>query len=90
MPNVSFHNLYFVTGFDKVAVHTDSQFMISCMCDWLPGWKRNNWRKKDGETVKNKEDLINLDKASQGIVVKWVRRRQGVVYSCNVCDLDKT
>ncbi|XP_037778059.1 ribonuclease H1-like [Penaeus monodon] len=60
------------SGFDKVAIHTDSQFMINCMTSWLKSWKRNNWKKKDGEPVKNKEDLMDLDKASEGLMVKWV------------------
>nr|XP_027221266.1 ribonuclease H1-like [Penaeus vannamei] len=62
-------------GFDKVAVYTDSQFMINCMTSWLKSWKKNNWKKKDGEPVKNKEDLMDLDKATKGLMVKWVHVR---------------
>ncbi|XP_068208907.1 ribonuclease H1-like isoform X1 [Palaemon carinicauda] len=60
------------SGFKKVAVHTDSQFMINCMTSWLKGWKKKNWVKSDGEPVKNKDELIALDKACEGIAVKWV------------------
>ncbi|XP_053634770.2 ribonuclease H1 [Cherax quadricarinatus] len=60
------------SGFSKVAVHTDSQFMINCMTSWLKNWKKKNWVKSDGEPVKNKEDLITLDAASEGLAVKWV------------------
>ncbi|KAK4309389.1 hypothetical protein Pmani_018966 [Petrolisthes manimaculis] len=60
------------SGFSKVAVHTDSQFMINCMTSWLKNWKKKNWVKSDGEPVKNKEDLMTLDKASDGMAVKWV------------------
>ncbi|XP_071518690.1 ribonuclease H1 isoform X1 [Panulirus ornatus] len=60
------------SGFKKVAVHTDSQFMINCMTSWLKNWKKKNWCKSDGEPVKNKEDLITLDAASEGLAVKWV------------------
>ncbi|XP_066987586.1 ribonuclease H1-like isoform X2 [Macrobrachium rosenbergii] len=60
------------SGFKKVAVHTDSQFMINCMTSWLKGWKKKNWVKSDGEPVKNKDELIALDKACDGLSVKWV------------------
>lgn len=63
---------FWFAGFDKVAVYTDSQFMINCMTSWLKSWKKNNWKKKDGEPVKNKEDLMDLDKATKGLMVKWV------------------
>nr|XP_053634771.1 ribonuclease H1-like isoform X1 [Cherax quadricarinatus] len=59
-------------GFKKVAVHTDSLFMIDCMTSWLKNWKKNNWVKKNGDPVKNKNDLIVLDAASEGLAVKWV------------------
>ncbi|KAK7070600.1 Ribonuclease H1 [Halocaridina rubra] len=60
------------SGFKKVSVHTDSQFMINCMTQWLKGWKKKNWVKSDGEPVKNKDELIALDKACDGLAVKWV------------------
>ncbi|KAG7163074.1 Ribonuclease H1-like [Homarus americanus] len=59
-------------GFSKVSIHTDSQFMINCMTSWLKNWKKKNWVKSDGEPVKNKEDLIALDAASEDLAVKWV------------------
>lgn len=59
-------------GFSKIAIHTDSQFMINCMTSWIKGWKKKNWVKGDGEPVKNKEDLIALDKACEDLAVKWV------------------
>ncbi|XP_050715109.1 ribonuclease H1-like isoform X2 [Eriocheir sinensis] len=59
-------------GFTKVAVHTDSQFMINCASSWMKNWKKKGWVKSDGEPVKNKEELIVLDAAMEGLVVKWV------------------
>lgn len=68
-------------GYDKVAVHTDSQFMINCMTSWLKNWKKKDWKKSDGESVKNKEELIELDKATEGLAVKWihVKAKSGIV-----------
>ncbi|XP_076035203.1 ribonuclease H1-like [Oratosquilla oratoria] len=60
------------TGFDKVVINTDSQFVINCVEKWMKSWKKNGWKKKDGTQVINKEDLKDLDKASSGLEVKWV------------------
>ncbi|KAL7646142.1 UNVERIFIED_CONTAM: hypothetical protein RMT77_003043 [Armadillidium vulgare] len=68
-------------GFDKVIINTDSQFMINCASSWMQNWKKNNWKKKDGSEVINKEDLIELDKASEDLLVKWnfVKAHDGIV-----------
>uniref|UniRef100_A0A6A7FPD1 ribonuclease H n=2 Tax=Hirondellea gigas TaxID=1518452 RepID=A0A6A7FPD1_9CRUS len=58
-------------GFSKAVINTDSQFVISCMTSWLSGWKKRGWKKSDGSPVINKEDLIDLDKASDGLMVKY-------------------
>jgi ribonuclease HI len=48
-------------GIDKLLVYSDSQFTISCVEDWMPKWKRNGWKKVDGQDVINKIDLEDLD-----------------------------
>ncbi|KAG0729845.1 Ribonuclease H1 [Chionoecetes opilio] len=59
-------------GFSKVAVHTDSQFMIDCCASWMKNWKKKGWVKSDGQPVKNKEELMVLDAAMSDLAVKWV------------------
>ncbi|XP_063882286.1 ribonuclease H1-like isoform X1 [Scylla paramamosain] len=59
-------------GFSKVAVHTDSQFMIDCASSWMKNWKKKGWVKSDGQPVKNKEELMVLDSAMEDLAVKWV------------------
>jgi ribonuclease HI len=61
-------------GLAEITVHTDSKFMISCMETWLAGWKRNNWRKKDGQPVINEEEIRRLDFLCSKIKVIWVIR----------------
>ena len=39
---------------------------------WIHKWKQNDWKLSDGGKVKNKEDLMALDEAMEGISVKWV------------------
>lgn len=60
-------------GFAGVTIMTDSQFMIKSMTEWLTGWKRKGWKTSAGQEVKNKEDFIQLEKASNGIEVNWIK-----------------
>jgi Ribonuclease HI len=39
---------------------------------WIYKWKQNDWKLSDGGQVKNKDDLMALDEALEGISVKWV------------------
>ncbi|XP_066998106.2 ribonuclease H1 isoform X2 [Anabrus simplex] len=67
-------------GVKKILINTDSKFLISCITQWIHKWKKNNWTLINGGSVKNKEDLVNLDEAMKGISVKWnhVRGHQGI------------
>lgn len=60
-------------GITKLKLKTDSQFTINCVTKWLNKWRRNGWKLATGEDVKNREDLEKLDKAIQGVEIKWVR-----------------
>ena len=37
----------------KVELHTDSQYVQKGISEWLPGWKKKNWKKADKKPVKN-------------------------------------
>ncbi|KAG8237063.1 hypothetical protein J437_LFUL005170 [Ladona fulva] len=50
----------------------DSSFLINAITKWIKNWKRNNWKTANGEPVKNKDELILLDKVKEGIEVKFV------------------
>ena len=70
---------------DKLLVYSDSQFTISCVEDWMPRWKRNGWRKADGQDVINKVDLEDLDlrlkeASTHNIKIKFlhIRGHQGI------------
>lgn len=53
---------------------TDSQFTINCITKWIHKWKRDGWKLSgSGGDVKNREDLEKLDRAMQGMEIKWVR-----------------
>jgi len=57
----------------KLQVNTDSQFLIDCVTKWVKGWKKNGWMTAAKQPVKNKEELVELDKLLQegNITVKW-------------------
>jgi ribonuclease HI len=62
-----------------VEVHTDSQYVQKGISEWMPGWKRRNWRTADGKPVKNQDLWLQLDALSQlhSIEWKWVRGHNG-------------
>ena len=48
----------------EVEVVTDSSYVAKGCAEWLPGWKRNGWRRKEGNSwkpVKNVELWQQLD-----------------------------
>ncbi|MEW6591349.1 MAG: ribonuclease HI [Pseudomonadota bacterium] len=62
-----------------VEVHTDSQYVQKGVSEWMPGWKRRNWRTADGKPVKNQDLWLQLDALAQlhQIEWKWVRGHAG-------------
>lgn len=47
-----------------VEVVTDSTYVAKGSAEWLPGWKANGWRRRDGKQwkpVKNQEHWQELD-----------------------------
>jgi ribonuclease HI len=60
-------------------VHSDSQYVVKGVREWLPGWKRRGWRTAAGEPVKNQSlwevlDRLNSDRR---ITWQWVRGHAG-------------
>lgn len=55
-----------------VKLHTDSQYCIKCMTEWLGGWKRRGWRTANKGAVKNVDLIKRLDKLCQIHNVEWV------------------
>ncbi len=64
---------------DDLLVYCDSTYAIKSITQWLPGWKRHGWRKRDGKPVQNVEIMQALDEAMQGRRVRfeWVKGHAG-------------
>lgn len=54
-----------------IALHTDSIYVMKGITEWMPGWKRKNWRTADGKPVKNIDLWQRLDSARTRHQVEW-------------------
>ena len=63
----------------KVVLHTDSQYVMKGITEWLRGWKARGWRTASRDPVKNVDLWKRLDEAVQPheIEWKWVRGHSG-------------
>ncbi|XP_050436294.1 LOW QUALITY PROTEIN: uncharacterized protein LOC126843037 [Adelges cooleyi] len=68
-------------GVVKVNIHTDSKFLINCVTEWMPKWKKKGWMTSDKNPVKNKDMLESLEEKIKSMAkVSWthVRGHQGI------------
>jgi len=54
----------------RVDFYTDSEYLRRGITEWLPGWRRRNWRRKDG-ALANVDLWQGLDTAMQPHVIEW-------------------
>jgi ribonuclease HI len=55
----------------SVHLHTDSQYLIRGVTEWLPDWKRRDWRTADRKPVKNVDLWRELDTLAQRHAIDW-------------------
>jgi ribonuclease HI len=62
-------------------LYTDSKYVCTGIEEWLPQWKRRNWRTADKKPVKNVDLWQALDEARtpHQVTWKWVRGHDGNV-----------
>jgi len=62
-----------------VVLHTDSQYVMKGMTEWLSNWKRRGWVTAGRQPVKNADLWQALDELVQGHQVswRWVRGHAG-------------
>ena len=52
-------------------LYTDSKYVCTGIEEWLPQWKRRDWRTADRKPVKNADLWRALDEAREPHTVKW-------------------
>jgi ribonuclease HI len=55
----------------QVELHTDSQYVMKGISEWIHNWKRRGWKTADGKPVKNDDLWRRLDEARARHEVKW-------------------
>lgn len=52
---------------DKLVIKTHSDYMAQGANKWLAGWKKNGWKKRNGEPVQNRERWEQFDAEMQAM-----------------------
>lgn len=63
----------------RVELTTDSQYVRKGITEWMPSWKRRNWKTADRKPVKNADLWRQLDElaAKHQVDWHWVRGHTG-------------
>jgi ribonuclease HI len=56
----------------KVHLHTDSTYVMDGITKWIHGWKKNGWKTKAKDPVKNADLWMLLEAATVRHEVKWI------------------
>lgn len=59
-------------GIRKLRINTDSQFLISCITEWMPKWKKKGWMTARNQPVINKAELMEMERELESLIVVWV------------------
>ena len=72
---------------ENINVFTDSKYVKNGMETWIINWKKNGWKTKNKQDVKNKDLWIELDnlQANRNIKWNWVKGHADDVYN-NMAD----
>lgn len=54
-----------------ITLYTDSKYVMQGLTEWMPNWKKNNWKTAARKPVKNKELWIELDDLAQKHQINW-------------------
>ncbi|MGC8506785.1 MAG: ribonuclease HI [Thiomonas sp.] len=55
----------------RVLLHTDSQYVLKGMTEWIVGWKRRGWITADKKPVKNVDLWQRLEQAAAPHTLRW-------------------
>jgi len=55
----------------RVHITTDSKYVIGGITEWLPNWKKRNWKTASKKPVQNVELWQELDRLVQQHEIEW-------------------
>jgi ribonuclease HI len=55
----------------EIDLYTDSQYLRKGVLEWMPTWKKRNWKTADKQPVKNIELWHELDKQTNRHTIRW-------------------
>lgn len=63
----------------RVDLYTDSQYLQKGISEWLPVWKKKNWKKSDNKPVKNSDlwQVLDNEVIRHKITWHWVKGHNG-------------
>ncbi len=54
-----------------IELYTDSQYVQKGITEWMPGWKKRQWKKSDNKPVKNADLWQALDEQTKRHKISW-------------------
>lgn len=62
-----------------ITLYTDSKYVLTGATDWLPRWKKNNWKTSTKKPIKNRElwEILDTLLIQHTIRWKWVKGHTG-------------
>ena len=59
----------------SVQIFTTSDYVYQGVTRWIHGWRKRNWRKRDGQTVANADLWQALDRQTEEYAIQWVNAK---------------
>ena len=57
--------------FTEICIITDSNYVKKGITEWLPSWKKNNWKTSGNKNVKNVDLWKAIDELNSKHSIKW-------------------
>ncbi len=61
-----------LTKASDVTLYSDSKYVLQGVNDWMPNWKKRNWKTASKQAVKNVDLWQKIDQLAQAHEIKWV------------------
>ena len=58
-----------------VQVFTTSDYLFQGVTRWIHGWRKREWKKRDGQPVANSDLWLALDRLMQEYAIQWVNAK---------------